>query len=236
MYRGLDRSLRVFKHNYLFFKKLKKQAGVRLVCLSFTSVDPPHSFCTGIMQTEIPSHTNEADKIQWFVMRDLKRTNSKLPAYKLLAELNIEFFTPMVCKTVIRGGKRCLMKVPFMQDLLFVRDSRRHLDPIVAGIAKLQYRYIHGGQHILMTIRDADMERFKKAIESADTPRFYRPDEIKPSMIGKKVRIIGGPLHNYEGHLQKLQGSKTKRLFVELPGLITVAVEVRPDYIQLLEK
>lgn len=55
-------------------------------------------------------------------------------------------------------------------------------------------------------------------------------------MIGKKVRIIGGPLHNYEGHLQKLQGSKTKRLFVELPGLITVAVEVRPDYIQLLEK
>ena len=184
------------------------------MCLSFTSVDPPHSFCTGIMQTEIPSHTNEADKIQWFVMRDLKRTNSKLPAYKLLAELNIEFFTPMVCKTVIRGGKRCLMKVPFMQDLLFVRDSRRHLDPIVAGIAKLQYRYIHGGQHILMTIRDADMERFKRAVESADAPPLLpsrRDQAVYDRQEGTHHRRALAQLRGPSAEAARLQDQATVR-------------------------
>ena len=53
-------------------------------------------------------------------------------------------------------------------------------------------------------------------------------------MIGKKVRIIGGPLNNYEGRLQKLQGSRIKRLFVELPGLFTASVEVQHEFIQVL--
>ncbi len=53
-------------------------------------------------------------------------------------------------------------------------------------------------------------------------------------MLGKQVRIIGGPLDGYEGRLQKLQGSRVKRLFVELPGLLTAAVEVEPEYIQLV--
>lgn len=174
--------------------------------------------------------------ILWFVMRDLTHYHSKSPAYKMLDGLKIENFTPKVQKLVVRGGKRERIEVPFIHDLIFVHDSRLNIDPIVEKVPTFQYRFLRDGKRTPMTVREADMERFKKAIESADTPRFYRPDEIKPSMIGKKVRIIGGPLHNYEGHLQKLQGSKTKRLFVELPGLITVAVEVRPDYIQLLEK
>lgn len=35
------------------------------------------------------------EKIQWYVMRDLKRPNSLLPAYKELGEKGIEIFTPM---------------------------------------------------------------------------------------------------------------------------------------------
>ena len=54
-------------------------------------------------------------------------------------------------------------------------------------------------------------------------------------MVGRSVRIIGGPLDGYEGRLQKLQGSRTKRLLVELPGLITAAVEVQPEFIMLLK-
>lgn len=185
------------------------------------------------MQTEIPSMENDTDKICWFVMRDLKRTNAKQPAYKLFEELKMEFFTPMVWKLVTHRGKRTPEKVPFMQDLLFVHDSRKNIDPIVARTETLQYRYLRGARRTVMTVRDVDMERFKKAVESTDTPRFYRPGEIKSSMIGKKVRIVGGVLDGYEGRLQKLQGSKVKRLFVELPNLLTAAVEVQPEYIQL---
>lgn len=172
---------------------------------------------------------------QWFVMRDLKRSNAKQPAYKLLNELKIKCFTPMIWKTFISKGKRILKEVPFMQDLLFVYDSRRVLDPIVERIATLQYRFVKGGKRMPMTVRTEDMERFIKAVSTMEHPNFYTPEEIKPSMIGKKVRIVGGPLDGYEGYLQKIQGSKVKHLFVELPNLLTAAVEVNPEYIQVLK-
>ena len=62
-------------------------------------------------------------RICWFVMRDLKRTNAKLPAYKLLEDEHFEVFTPMKERLSIRGGKRVREKVPFIQDLFFVHDS-----------------------------------------------------------------------------------------------------------------
>ena len=108
------------------------------------------------------------------------------------------------------------------------------LDPIVEMVGTLQYRYMRGGNHIPMTVKDDDMDRFIQAVEATNTPCFYTPAKITSAMLGKQVRIICGPLDGYEGRLQKLQGSRVKRLFVELPGLLTAAVEVEPEYIQLV--
>lgn len=187
------------------------------------------------VQETIQSVTKTTESRQWFVMRDLKRGNAKQPAYKLLSELKIRFFTPMVWKLIVRQGKRIRLQVPFMPDLLFVYDSRKVLDPIVERIATLQYRFVKGGNHQPMTVRNEDMERFIRAVDAINNPCYYAPEEIKSSMIGKKVRIVGGPLDGYEGRLQKMQGSRIKRLFVELPNLLTAAVEVQPEFIQLLK-
>ena len=178
--------------------------------------------------------TDESDHLQWFVMRDLKRRNAKLPAYKLFESLGIKVFTPMVWKLVVRHGKRCKEEVPFMQDLLFIHDTRQAVDPIVEKYDTLQYRYIRGGYKVPMTVRENEMQHFIHAVESSENPRYYTPEEITPDMIGREVRIVGGPLDGYEGHLQKVQGARVKRLFVELPNLLTAAVEVQPEYIQLL--
>ena len=177
---------------------------------------------------------NGNDRLQWFVMRDLKRYNAKLPAYKLLESLGIKVFTPMVWKLVVRHGKRCREEVPFMQDLLFVHDTRQAVDPIVEKYGTVQYRYVRGGYKVPMTVREADMQRFIHAVESSENPRYYTPKEITPDMIGREVRIVGGPLDGYEGHLQKMQGVRVKRLFVEIPSILTASVEVQPEYIQLI--
>ena len=186
------------------------------------------------VQETIQSAIKTTESPQWFVMRDLKRGNAKQPAYKLLDELKIRFFTPMVWKLRIRQGKHIRQQVPFIPDLLFVYDSRKVLDPIVERVATLQYRFVKGGNRQPMTVRNADMERFIRAVDAMNNPCFYTPEEIKPSMLGKKVRIVGGLLDGYEGRLQKMQGSRIKRLFVELPNLLTAAVEVQPEFIQLL--
>lgn len=186
------------------------------------------------MQETMQSVKETTELRQWFVMRDLKRGKAKQPAYKLLGELKIRFFTPMVWKLRIRQGKRVRQQVPFMPDLLFVYDSRKVLDPLVEQIATLQYRFVKGGNHQPMTVRNADMERFIRAVDAMNNPCFYTPEEINPDMLGKKVRIVGGLLDGYEGCLQKMQGSRIKRLFVELPNLLTATVEVQPEFIQVL--
>ena len=170
---------------------------------------------------------------QWFAMRDLTRSNAKLPAYKMLDELKIENFTPMVQKLIIRHGKRERTEVPFMHDLLFVHDSRLTLDSLVESVYTFQYRFQKG--RIPMTVRDVDMERFMKTARYSDTPRYLRPEEITPNMRKRCIRIIGGPLNDVEGTLLTVRGSKKKRLLVELPMLMAVSVEIeQPEYIQLL--
>ena len=174
----------------------------------------------------------EGTKPQWFVMRDLKRSNARQPAYRMLEGMGIEVFTPMVWRLSVKQGKRIREQAPFMQDLLFVHDTRRNIDPVVERAGTLQYRYVRGGYRMPMTVRDTDMDRFIRAVRSAENPCYYTPDEISADMIGKKVRIIGGALDGYEGHLQKMQGSRVKRLFIELSGILAASVEVQPEYVQ----
>ena len=174
------------------------------------------------------------DERQWFVMRDLKRRNAKQPAYLMFKDKGIEFFTPMVHKLLTIHGKREDREVPFMQDLLFVKETKEKLDIIVEAIPTLQYRYKLGVQHTPIVVRNTDMERFIKAVEATENPKYYRPEEITPDMLNRKIRIIGGQLDGYIGTLVTTRGSKTKRLLVELPMLLAAAVEVNTEYIQLI--
>lgn len=172
----------------------------------------------------------------WFAMRDLSRRHAKDTAYKLLSAMEIEVFTPMTRRLVIEKGQRKSKVEPFMQDLLFVHDTRERLNPVVKEIDNLQYRYIHGGYCEPMVVPDADMERFIHAVQSSRLPKYFRPEEITQDMCGQYVRIVGGTLDGYEGHLIQIKGSKYKRLLVALPNFLTAAVEVMPEYIEVLEK
>ncbi len=182
---------------------------------------------------ELSLTENESPK--WYVMRDLKRTNASLPAYKQLAALNMEYFTPMKERLTVIKGKKIREEVPFLQDLLFVYTTREELDPIVGMTSTLQYRFVRGGAYReAMTVRDNDMARFIHAIRSTVNPRYYRPEEITSAMQGRRVRIIGGPLDNYEGSLLTVRGSKSKRLLLEIPNLLSAGIEISDcDYIFL---
>ncbi|MDE7151556.1 MAG: transcriptional regulator, partial [Candidatus Amulumruptor sp.] len=67
-----------------------------------------------------------------------------------------------------------------------------------------------------------------------ETPVYYKPGEITEAMYGRQVRIIGGLLNNYSGRLLSVKGMRTRRLIVEIPALITAAVEVEPEFIQFV--
>lgn len=174
------------------------------------------------------------DKAQWFVMRDLKRRNAKKMAYKQLQELGVKVFVPMTWQIIMQEGKRIRIEVPVIQDLLFVYDSRLHLDPIVESIQTLQYRWLRNTFREPMTVPDLEMDKFIFAVTNSKLPKYYLPEEITPQMYGRKIRIIGGTLNGYVGCLLKIRGSKTKRLLVDLKGCLALGVEVSPEYIQFV--
>ena len=86
-----------------------------------------------------------------------------------------------------------------------------------------------------MVVPDADMERFIRVVGHSEEPRYYLPEEITDAMRSRRIRIVGGPLDGYEGLLLSVRGSKVKRLMVELPGFLTVAVEVSPEMIEIIK-
>lgn len=85
------------------------------------------------------------DELQWFVLRDLKRPNAKLPAYKELGGMSVDVFTPMRWVMRKRGERNERRQIPVLQDLLFVHSSLKVMEPIVSNIKTLQFRYSRGG-------------------------------------------------------------------------------------------
>lgn len=172
---------------------------------------------------------------QWYVLRDFKKRNAKSPGYKLLPELGIRSFTPMHWVVSTRLGKRIREYVPVIQSLLFAYDTKEALDPIIQKDSALQFQYRRGaGKNYFMTVPDAEMERFIHAVNNDPTPIYFTPEELTPDKIGQKIVVNGGPLNGYTGVLLKMRGTRKRRLLVKIEGFLAAAIEVNPEYVQLL--
>lgn len=223
--------------NCLIVNEKHNRAGLEDLCLGESDHDwnpAEEDAAANVPQQEVCELGEEAQR-SWFAMRDLTRRNAKLPAYKLLAQRDVEIFTPMKSVVRIKAEKRIREEIPFMQDLLFAHATRAQLDPIVDKVTTLQYRFVRGGKYCEpMVVPSADMERFILAVRGSEEPKYFQPSEITPSMIGRKVRIVGGPLNTFEGNLLSVRGSRKKRLMVSIPNLITAGVEVQPEFIRFI--
>ena len=180
-------------------------------------------------------HVDPVTTPLWYALRDLSRSHSKNPAYRVLSDEGFEVFTPMTRRLFTENGRRVSRKVPFMPDLLFVHEARERLDAAVGRMVNLQYRFARGGYRIPITVSDKNMESFIRAVKSSDEPRYFRPEEITPGMLGRRVRIIAGSLDGYEGRLLSVRGSKRRHLLVEIPTFLTAAVEDSPDLIEIMQ-
>lgn len=168
-------------------------------------------------------------------MRDLSRRNSNRMAHHELRDAGLEVFTPMTEMLLTIRGKKQRREVPVIQDLLFVHESKVRLDAYVAKFPSLQYRYLFGRTANQPTVvREEDMMRFITAVNNTENTRYFMPGELLQTMYGRKVMIIGGLLDTYEGQLLSVKGMRTKRLIVEIPNLISAAVEVSPQYIRFI--
>ena len=132
--------------------------------------------------------TTEIEKqTRWFVMRDLKRPNAKLPAYKFLREEGFEVFVPMKPQLITKHGKKVVEDVPVIRDLLFAHTDKKRLDPIVARTETLQYRFMRNCGRAPMMVPDDEMERFHRCGSAPRmTPNIICRKKLLPKCTGVK--------------------------------------------------
>lgn len=182
------------------------------------------------------SDNDTIEQPQWYALRDLKRSNAREPAYKVLSSEGIRVYTPLTIKNSVVGGRRVCREVPALSDLLFAHSTRSELDPLIDSISTLQYRYRLGAYCEPITVPSNQMELFISAVgQSGGKASYYRPDEVTTAMVGHRVRIIGGPLEGHEVQLQRLRGTRRRRFWVTIPGYIAASVEIDPEYLVLID-
>lgn len=176
----------------------------------------------------------------WYVLRDLTRPNAKLPAYKQLQDSRYgleKVFTPMVAKEYVVNGRKEVRKVPCLHDLLFAYSTHSDLKKVIDLIPTLQFRYVRGGhQNEAMIVPDDQMEAFIDVVTKAVDVEYYTPEQVPPSLYGKTIRIIGGQFDGRIGRLMTRRGSKTKRLIIDLQGILSAVVEVENQHIAIVEE
>ena len=178
--------------------------------------------------SKITSNSSE----EWFVLRDLKRSNAKTRAWQELTDAGFEVFTPI--KPEIRQRER--REVAVIPDLLFVHSTRTALDPVIRRTPTLQYRFLKGAPAgTPMTVRADDMNRFITLVRAAKQVEYLTPEQLTPEMIGSSVRIVcDGPLNGLTATLLALPGSKSRRILAAIPGLLSAALTLTPIALQPL--
>lgn len=168
----------------------------------------------------------------WYVMRFLynHRSNTR----ERLATAGIETFIPMRQEIRNVRGRKVRINVPVIRSLLFVRSTPAALAPYLETDNYFQFQYRRGGRRAEpLIVPDDQMEQFVRAVEQAARPLYFTPRELDIAR-GTRVRVLGGPFDGMEGVFLKVKGARSKRLVIELPDTLAVAVEIAPDLVEVL--
>jgi len=167
----------------------------------------------------------------WYVLFAANGKAAKITP--CLENAKIEHFFPMYYREKrIRGTeqtKRVLQ--PILGNLLFVKSSKKNLDPILKDIklhfditSDLYYKDL--GTRKLITVPEEQMLNFIALAGTKKEQIIYLSNEEVNLKKGTKVRIIGGVFEGVEGVFMRIKGDK--RLVVSIPNLFSVATAYLP--------
>ena len=171
----------------------------------------------------------------WFAMRALFNHEMKIKA--ILDAEGVENFLPTrtVVKTV--AGKKARVDVPAVSNLIFVRSTEIELKHLVESYRYFQFTYLRGCvSNQPLVVPDKQMYDFIAVANTASTNRviYFTVDELAISK-GTRIRIHGGALDGVEAVFMKVKGVRSKCIVVNLNGIATIAADVHPDLVEVLE-
>lgn len=180
-----------------------------------------------------PNPTLNPDATVWFALRATYSRELKVQA--LLNERGLRTFVPMM-------WRRCPVKpgmtgtassptrsgisrklVPAVSNLCFVRWTKTALDSFIRsfGDASPVTYYWDRTANRPLTIPDKAMEDFIAVASTMDEDLIYITEISAKLREGQTVKVKEGPFKGVEGKIVRIR--KSRRILVELPGMLAVA-------------
>lgn len=195
----------------------------------------------------IPAYGPDGET-HWFPM---KIANSKIIAVgEILTEKGIEHFIPYEEKVIPHKDGHKTIKIP-MTDLMFIHSSKNMIESLKASNTKchalcfmvdtrnserranmteLEKRQINR----IIVVDDYSMTQFLDFIKKIQSHVTLLQYSETFSHIGKRIRIIDGPLAGTEGILRRVKGNK--HIHIDLNNLLTAQIDYVPgNMYELLE-
>ena len=191
--------------------------------------------------SSIPSHGDENQDVHWFPMRVVY--GKVLLVNRTLEELGVEHYLALEEKIDISSGEPRVISVPIIDDLIFVRSTKKHITELKHGSVHCQHlRFItfipfselRNGMtekekneiSRIVVVPDAEMSQFFQAINQTTNHVTIIPYKDVFKYIGHKIRILQGPLAGCIGTLRRFK--KNKHICIDCGGFLTAELGYMP--------
>jgi hypothetical protein len=161
------------------------------------------------------------DSISWFALRVTYRR--ELRVQERLNELEIRSFVPMMTVKEEKGGKIFKRKVPAVGNLIFVQASRKDIEEYMLseGDRKMTHFIWDKVTRQPIVIPEKQIEDFIRISTESSDDAIYLSKVSEKLRGGMKVKVRRGPFVGVTGTVVRLR--KSRRVLVELPGVLAVA-------------
>ena len=163
----------------------------------------------------------------WFAMRVTYRREMKIKAE--MDALEVPAFVPM--RRIMQRGSRLRNTLePAIHNLIFIHATEEKVQALKKSRPELQYmmRKMNGKMEKIV-VPEQEMEDFMKVCTaSQDFVEIVSADGIKLKP-GQEVMIVSGPLQGIRGHFQRVEGHRSRRFIVTIPGACAATVEVKAE-------
>lgn len=186
-----------------------------------------------------PEHSSQGvlsscQDLQWYVLRVSYSRSLKIKA--LLDERGVTTFIPMVWQKKTEGGKTEKKLVPAVSNLCFVRWTKTAIDEFIRGYGEnfpVHYYWDRTASRA-MTISEKAMNDFITVASSLDEDLIYITEISDKLREGQTVKVKSGSFAGVTGKIVRIR--KSRRILVELPGMLAVAsTYVKPENIEILD-
>ena len=179
---------------------------------------------------------DETNNKRWYVLRAIFRKEEKVR--DKLRRAGYHCYVPMCYRIETIKGHKVRRLVPAITELVFVYATQEDITNFKLHSKETVYWQTkpNGNKRERIVVPDKAMEDFIRVTQQSEQlVTYFRPEEVK---LNKDDHIIihGGAFDGVEGILLKVKGKREKQLLVSIPDIITAAVSIQPEMVELVTR